>query len=95
MCGKPVVATSVGGIDEQLGDCGVLVEPRNHAELAQALLGMVNDPGGARRLGESAREEPSASSTSTCRTGASWSCTPIMSRDPDRGAGRVPGEHPQ
>ena len=56
MCGKPVVATSVGGIDEQLGDCGVLVEPRNHAELAQALLGMVNDPGGARRLGESARE---------------------------------------
>lgn len=56
LCGKPVVATSVGGLDEQLGDCGVLVEPRNPAELAKALLGILDDPARARRIGESARE---------------------------------------
>ncbi len=56
LCGKPVVATSVGGVDEQLGDCGVLVEPRNPERLASALLELLDDPHTARQLGASARE---------------------------------------
>jgi len=37
-CGRPVVATSVGGIPEILsGDCGELVPPRDSGALAQAL----------------------------------------------------------
>lgn len=60
LCGKPVVATSVGGLGEQLGECGLLVEPRNHAALAEALLSLVTDPAKARRMGESARERAKA-----------------------------------
>jgi hypothetical protein len=56
LCGKPVVATSVGGVGEQLGDCGLLVEPRNDVELAEALISLLADPTRARRIGESARE---------------------------------------
>lgn len=37
LCGKPVVATAVGGIPEQLGRYGRLVSPGNAAELAAAL----------------------------------------------------------
>jgi glycosyltransferase involved in cell wall biosynthesis len=37
-CGRPVVATNVGGIPEIMSDaCGRLVPPRNTAALAQAL----------------------------------------------------------
>lgn len=54
-CGKPVVATSVGGLDEQLGDSGLLVEPRDHAGLGEAVLRLVSDPGRARAMGDAAR----------------------------------------
>jgi glycosyltransferase involved in cell wall biosynthesis len=37
-CGRPVVATNVGGIPEIMSDaCGRLVPPRDPAALAQAL----------------------------------------------------------
>ena len=37
-CGRPVVATKVGGIPEIMSDaCGRLVPPRDSAALAQAL----------------------------------------------------------
>jgi glycosyltransferase involved in cell wall biosynthesis len=55
LCAKPVVATAVGGIAEQLSDCGVLVEVGNPSAMAQALLELFDDPDRARRLGESAR----------------------------------------
>lgn len=37
LCGTPVVATSVGGIRDQLGDYGIVVPPRDAQALAQAI----------------------------------------------------------
>jgi len=43
-CGKPVVATAVGGIAEQITpDCGRIVRPRDGAALGQALLEVLED----------------------------------------------------
>jgi len=37
-CGRPVVATNVGGIPEILSDdCGMLISPRDPAALAEAI----------------------------------------------------------
>jgi len=55
-CGKPVVATAVGGLPEQLGDWGVLVEPQNPKVLAAALIDLIDDPSERARLGAGARE---------------------------------------
>jgi polysaccharide biosynthesis protein PelF len=55
-CGKPVVATAVGGVPEQLGDCGVLVEPQDPEALAAALVGLLDDPEERQRLGAGAAE---------------------------------------
>lgn len=55
-CGKPVVATDVGGVAEALGDTGLVVPPGNTAAFAQALTRLVDDPGLARALGERARD---------------------------------------
>jgi len=42
-CGRPVVATSVGGIPEIMSDgCGRLVPPRDAAALAQALVAVLD-----------------------------------------------------
>jgi glycosyltransferase involved in cell wall biosynthesis len=42
-CGRPVVATRVGGIPEIMNDeCGRLVPPRNPVELAQALASVLD-----------------------------------------------------
>jgi glycosyltransferase involved in cell wall biosynthesis len=42
-CGRPVVATHVGGIPEIMSDdCGQLVPPRDPAELARALASVLN-----------------------------------------------------
>lgn len=42
-CGRPVVATNVGGIPEIMGDeCGRLVPPRNPVELARALASVLD-----------------------------------------------------
>ena len=45
-CSVPIVATRAGGIPEivQEGVSGVLVPPRNPEQLAQAILGCLNDP---------------------------------------------------
>jgi glycosyltransferase involved in cell wall biosynthesis len=56
LCAKPVVATAVGGIGEQLADCGVLVEVANPSAMAQALLELFDDPERARQLGQAARK---------------------------------------
>jgi len=55
-CGKPVVATAVGGLPEQLGEWGVLVEPQNPEVLAAALIDLIDDPSERARLGAGARE---------------------------------------
>lgn len=56
---KPVVATEVGGIPELIspGEDGVLVSPKDGKALAGALLGLLEDPSRAGRLGKKAREK--------------------------------------
>ena len=47
-CGRPVVATNVGGVPDLLeeGRLGILVPPRDEAAFADALLGVANATGG-------------------------------------------------
>jgi trehalose synthase len=55
---RPVVASRVGGIQDQIvdGESGVLVDdPRNLEAFATAIRGLLADPDRARRLGEEAR----------------------------------------
>ncbi len=56
--GKPVVATSVGGIPEIVkpGVTGYLHEHGNSKELADAVLALIDNPAEARRIGNVARE---------------------------------------
>ncbi len=58
-CGVPVVATDVGGNPELVsaGRTGCLVPVNDVEGLALALLGLANDPGEARRLGQAGRAE--------------------------------------
>jgi trehalose synthase len=56
---RPVLASAVGGIQDQIsdGEDGVLIpDPRNLDAFGRALGGLLADPSGARRLGEAARE---------------------------------------
>ena len=54
-CGKPVVATEVGGIPEILGDAGILVPPRNPKALARGIIKILSDERLAKELGLRAR----------------------------------------
>lgn len=58
MRGIPVIASRVGGIPETLngGRCGILVEPNNPEELAEAILNLAQNPAKRAHLGEAARE---------------------------------------
>lgn len=53
-CGAPVVATSVGGIPEQIedGHTGLLVPPNDPAALADTLEWLLNDEAMRRKMGE-------------------------------------------
>ena len=55
--GKPIVATSVGGIPEVIlhEQTGLIVPPQDPAAIAQALLRLMRDPLLARRLGDAAK----------------------------------------
>ena len=65
-CGKPVVATAVGGIPEiiQHGKTGYLVEKGNLPELGKAIEHLLRDTTVCHRIGTAARE--------FIRTHASW-----------------------
>jgi len=55
-CGRPCVATNVGGVTEALGDdAGLVVPPRNPAALADACLKLLRDDGMRRKMGAAAR----------------------------------------
>jgi glycosyltransferase involved in cell wall biosynthesis len=56
MCGRPVVATRVGGVGEAVGAFGRMVEPRSPREMGGALLELLADGPLRRRLGIGARE---------------------------------------
>jgi glycosyltransferase involved in cell wall biosynthesis len=57
LCGKPTVATAVGGVSEEIAGCGILVEPRNPAAMGQAILELMMDPERRAMLGRAAREK--------------------------------------
>ena len=54
-CGRPCVATNVGGVTEAVGDTGIVVPPRSPAPMAQACLALLGDTELRRRLGAAAR----------------------------------------
>jgi glycosyltransferase involved in cell wall biosynthesis len=56
-CGKPVVGTNVGGIPEQIIDHynGFLVEPRDHFEMADRVLWLLDNPEKSRQMGLNGR----------------------------------------
>jgi polysaccharide biosynthesis protein PelF len=54
-CGRPCVATDVGGVTEAAGDTGLVVPPRDPAELARACLTLLRDADLRQRLGSAAR----------------------------------------
>ncbi len=54
--GLPLVTTSGGSAGEVAGDAGVIVPPADSGSLAKAMDRVLNDPGLARRLGETGRE---------------------------------------
>ena len=56
--GKPVIATTVGGVPELVEDgvTGILVPPRDPQALAQAILRLVKDPDLRQRMGKAAQE---------------------------------------
>jgi glycosyltransferase involved in cell wall biosynthesis len=53
-CSKPIVATSVGGIPEVVvdGENGLLVAPRNHSAMADAIVRLLTDERLRGRMGE-------------------------------------------
>jgi glycosyltransferase involved in cell wall biosynthesis len=56
-CGRPLVATRVGGIPEVVedGTTGILVPPGDSGALAEAVLSLMADPGRRRAMGEAGR----------------------------------------
>jgi len=54
-CGRPCVATDVGGVTEALGSTGLVVPPRNPVDMAQACLTLLRDVDLRRRLGAEGR----------------------------------------
>jgi glycosyltransferase involved in cell wall biosynthesis len=55
--GKPVVATRTGGIPEVVadGETGLLVPPRDHAAMAEAIVTLLKDESLRRRMGQAGR----------------------------------------
>jgi glycosyltransferase involved in cell wall biosynthesis len=53
-CSRPIVATRAGGIPEIVEDGrnGVLVEPRDHAAMARAIVRLLKDEGLRQRMGD-------------------------------------------
>lgn len=60
LCEKPVVATAVGGVPEQLKGCGIAVEPRNPEAMAEAVLSLIDNPELSVTLGVAARQKAMA-----------------------------------
>jgi len=56
-CGRPVVATDVGGVREALEGFGIIVPPRDPEAFGQAVIELLENPGFRFELGRRAREE--------------------------------------
>jgi len=57
LCGRTVVGTDVGGVSEALDGCGLVVEPRNPAQMAAACLRLLRDPALREQYGRKARQK--------------------------------------
>ncbi|EKX69273.1 DUF3492 domain-containing protein [Streptomyces ipomoeae] len=55
-CGRPTVATDVGGVREAVGDTGLVVPPREPEKMAKAALALLHDDRRRLALGSSARQ---------------------------------------
>jgi glycosyltransferase involved in cell wall biosynthesis len=54
-CGRPCVATDVGGVSEAVGDTGIVVPPRDPGAMAAACVQLLTDHSRRQRLGAAAR----------------------------------------
>ena len=56
--GKPIIATDVGGIPEEIGndECGILIKPNDSDALAEQLVGLMRDESRRLLLGKNARK---------------------------------------
>ncbi len=49
-CGVPVISTRGGALPEVVGNCGILVEPKDSQGLANAIIDLLNRPEELERL---------------------------------------------
>ena len=89
-CGKPIVATTAGGIPEVVvdGETGFLVPPRDHEAMADAIVTLLQDDAaaardGRRRPGARARRAsaPSGWCRTRCASTAASRCTRMWKRE--------------
>ncbi len=56
-CGKPIIASEVGGIPDMIGEeSGILVPPGDQRALTEAMLRLALDEGLRKRMGATAKE---------------------------------------
>lgn len=85
--GKPVVASSLGGIREVVGDSGVLTRPGDAGSLADGVCQVLEDPGYARALGENGRRRAALFSADRMMCGyEAVYCEVLAARGLDRAA---------
>jgi glycosyltransferase involved in cell wall biosynthesis len=52
----PVIASRIPGVEDVVGDGGMLVTPRDPLELSRAITSMLDDPKKARAMGKNGRQ---------------------------------------
>jgi len=55
-CNTPVVVTSAGALPEVVGDCGVIVPPRDAVALKEGILKLINNKALREELGKKGRK---------------------------------------
>ena len=79
---RPVVASAVGGIKDQIddGETGVLLEdPRDLQRFGAVVRELLDDPARREQLGRNAREHVRRTSSPTATRASTWSCWPQYS----------------
>ncbi len=71
-CGRPVVATDVGGVREALEGFGVVCKPRDPQDLADGVIKLLQNEGLRQELGRKARNEVLAKYRTSTSVDAYW-----------------------